>query len=108
MNVSISYSPSSLSDFLAALEAVKGMNGKSVSVSPSSLNCPVSKYVEKTGASRYRRTPEGCQSGLSNLDDLKKRALLGDAIAAECLGEEIPESDSELSSEDNSPIEAIF
>lgn len=110
MNVSITYSPSCLADFLAAVEAIKGLDQKSFSVSPpSDLSCPVSKYLVKTNASRYRRTPEGCQLGLSNLQDLEKRASLGDPIAAECLGVENPNlpQDTEESEKD-SIIETFF
>ena len=84
MNISITYSPSTLQDFLSALEAVQGFKAKAVTVkNPSGEADPVALYMARIGAGRYRRTPESCAANLSNLEDLKKRAASGYEIAME-------------------------
>ena len=111
MNISITYSPSTLEDFLSALEAVQGFKSKAVTVkNPSGESDPVSLYMARIGSARYRRTPESCAANLSNLEDLKKRAANGDEIAVECLGsesEDVGSFDTEQAEKD-SIIEKLF
>lgn len=111
MNISITYSPSTLEDFLSALEAVQGFKSKAVMVkNPSGESDPVSLYMARIGSARYRRTPESCAANLSNLEDLKKRAANGDEIAMECLGsesEDVGSFDTEQAEKD-SIIEKLF
>lgn len=111
MNISITYSPATLEDFLSALEAVQGFKSKAVTVkNPSGESDPVSLYMARIGSARYRRTPESCAANLSNLEDLKKRAANGDEIAVECLGsesEDVGSFDTEQAEKD-SIIEKLF
>ena len=111
MNISITYSPSTLQDFLSALEAVQGFKAKAVTVkNPSGEADPVALYMARIGAGRYRRTPESCAANLSNLEDLKKRASNGDEIAMECLGAESDDAGSfdDMQGEKDSVIEKLF
>lgn len=111
MNISITYSPSTLQDFLSALEAVQGFKAKAVTVkNPSGEADPVALYMARIGAGRYRRTPESCAANLSNLEDLKKRAANGDEIAMECLGAESDDAGSfdDMQGEKDSVIEKLF
>jgi hypothetical protein len=111
MNISITYSPSTLQDFLSALEAVQGFKAKAVTVkNPSGEADPVALYMARIGAGRYRRTPESCAANLSNLEDLKKRAASGDEIALECLGGESDDAGSfdDMQGEKDSVIEKLF
>lgn len=111
MNISITYSPSTLQDFLSALEAVQGFKAKAVTVkNPSGEADPVALYMARIGAGRYRRTPESCAANLSNLEDLKKRAASGDEIALECLGGESEDTGSfdDMQGEKDSVIEKLF
>lgn len=111
MNISITYSPSTLQDFLSALEAVQGFKAKAVTVkNPSGEADPVALYMARIGAGRYRRTPESCAANLSNLEDLKKRAASGDEIAMECLGAESDDAGSfdDMQGEKDSVIEKLF
>lgn len=111
MNISITYSPSTLQDFLSALEAVQGFKTKAVTVkNPSGEADPVALYMARIGAGRYRRTPESCAANLSNLEDLKKRAANGDEIAMECLGAESDDDGSfdTMQGEKDSVVEQLF
>ena len=111
MNISITYSPSTLQDFLSALEAVQGFKAKAVTVkNPSGEADPVALYMARIGAGRYRRTPESCAANLSNLEDLKKRAASGDEIALECVGGESEDTSSfdDMQGEKDSVIEKLF
>ena len=111
MNISITYSPSTLEDFLSALEAVQGFKSKAVTVkNPSGESDPVSLYMARIGSARYRRTPESCAANLSNLEDLKKRAANGDEIAMECLGGESDDTESfdDMQGEKDLVIEKLF
>ena len=111
MNISITYSPATLQDFLSALEAVQGFKTKAVTVkNPSGESDPVALYIARIGSGRYRRTPESCAANLSNLDDLKKRAANGDEIAMECLGGESDDAGSfdTMQGEKDSVIEQLF
>jgi hypothetical protein len=111
MNISITYSPSTLEDFLSALEAVQGFKSKAVTVkNPSAESDPVSLYIARIGSGRYRRTPESCAANLSNLEDLKKRAANGDEIAMECLASDSEETATfdTMQGEKDSIIERLF
>lgn len=92
MNISIQYSPATLADFLAALEAAKGMP-TTVSLpaqSPSAANSPlVAAYVASAGQTKYKRRNG---SSLSPEDDIRARAADGDPHALSALATlEMPE-----------------
>ena len=106
MNISITYNPTTIEDFLKAVEAVKGMATVSVSAPTQSRDEAVNRYCVAKGLRRYVRQDQN----LSPLEDLKKRAESGDEIAAQALGE--PEkdllSDLPAPADDHEPKSQLF
>lgn len=114
--VSISYTPATLADFLAALAAAKELPETSVTVStPSGYGGPIARYCELRKQRRYMRLAESSAAGLTALQDLQKRAEQGDEMAIEALqgGPEAnePEPELELGTPENAqvaPDEKLF
>lgn len=91
--ISITYSPTTLEDFLAAIAALPAQSVVKVNPPVEKRGEAVDRYCAAMGLQRYVRTPEGRTKGWSAMEDLQKRAEAGDQKAIDALQIPIDESD---------------
>lgn len=83
--ISITYSPATLQDFLAAIAALPAPSVVKVNPPIEKRGEAVDRYCAAMGLQRYVRTAEGRTNGWSAMEDLQKRAEAGDQKAIDAL-----------------------